>query len=1125
MFALLLNNSQPTMDEIERSLVGNISRCNGYRAVLEAFKAFTTCATNESNKFEPTLPKLQADILEPLVFNGMDVTWYVVPSMAWLKTLQIKHQDAMIVYGIPCLDDLKGTKTVLDVSRVGHSKKEGRGHYEVSANLTITEFIAKLKEITSVSNSCVLMEAIYALETTKTSQYRNARALGDAIKDCFELQVLLLSLGTTISILAAPHCKIMKFLGGDKAVPFKEALSNFHNFSVKSLNIPAFCKEENLLFYRIADRKANGHNVRCGAFLFSMEKKKLNSANASFGSKVRGVKEIEGFGGHLKGVACDDLNLLKEKVGKLSVDKLYKGIMDTFLLEVSMNANNTHNEMTSFFENRAVKKKQISSTQFKDCVVGDLKDCSAPFGRPVPSLQALSCATGQAAFTGDIPFQSHELALALVLSTIAYGKIKDIDASEALEMKGVERFICAKDVPEGCNSIKLMHFKDEHLFAEDMVEYEGDVIGAILAKDEKTARRAAALVKVQYEEMVPVVSLQDAIAKNTIMEAPEVCLDFAKGDINTALENSEKVISGSISTPRQEHFYEETNNILVVPTGEDDEFDIYLPTPSQFLVQTICAAVLMLPCHKLNVYTKRIGCSYGGKFARTVPFAAIVAFASKLVKKPIRAQLTRDEDIKLTGQRGEFIGKYTAGVRDGKLMGAKFEYAKNAGWSTDNSFDIANITLLTSDMCYDFPNFAANAKIYKTNTPSNTAFRGYGSPPAITVTENMMFDICAEMGYDPVEFRRNNFQQVGYVSHYEQVMEESDVTMADCFDDMIEMYKYYEVKAEVDNFNSRHKYKKRGIALIPNKYGIGMPGMYGQGGCLINIYVDGSVMVSVGGVEMGQGLHTKIVQIVSHELGLPLSRIRMAASTNRTIPNPIPTGGSTGADLSGNAARDACLNILKKLAPLKEAQPKAPWEMLVGMAFASKINLSTIGYFGVPGEKFQYDDATGKGRRFWYYTTGATMSVVEVDLLTGQHALLKSAIIMDVGESPNPAIDIANIEAAFIQGYGWLAMEDAQFDSKGLLRSRGHDEYSCPTIADCPQEFDVALLRGRKKIKQILYSSKGVGEPPFNNGAVVFFAIKDALLAAHRANGGKGTINLNTPATPANVMEAIEKIL
>lgn len=362
-------------------------------------------------------------------------------------------------------------------------------------------------------------------------------------------------------------------------------------------------------------------------------------------------------------------------------------------------------------------------------------------------------------------------------------------------------------------------------------------------------------------------------------------------------------------------------------------------------------------------------------------------------------------------------------------------------------------------------------------------------------------------------------QQPGYETHFGQILDESDVTMAGCMDEVIKNSKYYQIKQEVEEFNLNNRWKKRGVYVIPNKYGVGMPQMYAQNGALVHIYLDGSVLISHAGIECGQGLHTKMIQIVSHELGIPMDKIRVSESANDKVPNPIPTGGSSAADLNGNALRDACAQINERLNTFREANPKAPWEMIVGMAFGSRVNLSAYGYYAVPQELCNFDHVTKKGRRWWYFTTGAACSLVEIDVLTGEHTLLSANIVMDVGEAINPAIDIANIEAAFIQGYGWVSMEDTLYGPDGKLTTRGHDEYNMPTIADCPREFNVTLLKG-KKTKHVLYSSKGIGEPPFFNGVSVYFAVKDAVLAARRDAGLAGKFILEQPTTPDNVRQA-----
>ena len=449
---------------------------------------------------------------------------------------------------------------------------------------------------------------------------------------------------------------------------------------------------------------------------------------------------------------------------------------------------------------------------------------------------------------------------------------------------------------------------------------------------------------------------------------------------------------------------------------------------------------------------------------------------------------------------------------------------KNAGWNSDASPDIVATSMMHLDNSYEFPTYRVNTKTCKTNTPSNTAFRAYGAPPAMTITENMIYDACVELNMDPLQFRRDNLQRAGWENHYGQVMTEGDVTMPACLDEVVRRCDYHNLKQQVEEFNLNNKWRKRGVYILPNKYGIGVPNMYAQNGCLVHIYLDGSVLISHGGVEMGQGLHTKMLQVVSTELGVPMSRIRVADSSNDKVPNAMPTGGSTGADLNGNALRDACQQIMARLAPIRAAAggDKAPWEMVVGMAFGSRINLSAVGYYAVPPEQgIGFDPVSKKGKRWWYYTVGAACALVEIDVLTGEHTLLSTEMVVDVGQAINPAIDIANIEAAFIQGYGWISMENTTFSPEGKLLTRGHSEYNMPSIADCPTKFNVTLLKSEIR-QHLLYSSKGIGEPPFFNGVSVYFAIKEAVRAARQDANLTGTFSLCQPTTPENVLKACQ---
>jgi xanthine dehydrogenase molybdopterin-binding subunit B len=536
-------------------------------------------------------------------------------------------------------------------------------------------------------------------------------------------------------------------------------------------------------------------------------------------------------------------------------------------------------------------------------------------------------------------------------------------------------------------------------------------------------------------------------------------------------------------------------------------------------VQHTVASTLGLPFNRVQVFVKRVGCSYGGKMARFIGATCAAALGAQLTGRPVRCHLTRDEDNRITGQRGEFRGHYRLGVTDGKITGAHYQLYKNAGWNSDASPDIMATTMIHLDAAYEFPTFHTQGEVLKTNTPSNTAFRAYGAPPGMTITENMLYDACVELSLDPLQFRRDNLQKPGYVTHFGQEMEETDVTMAACMDEVVARTDYNNLRQRVEEFNLNNTWRKRGVYLIPNKYGLGMPQMFSQGFALVHVFLDGSVMINHAGVECGQGLHTKMLQIVATELGIPMSRITVSDSANDKVPNPIPTGGSSTADLNGNALKDACKQIMDRLASFRAANEKAPWEMLVGMAFASRVNLSSYGYYSVPGDRGFFDQATKKGRRWWYYTVGAACSVVEIDVLTGEHTLLSTDLVMDVGQAINPALDIANIEASFMQGYGWISMEDTTFSAEGKLLTRGHDEYNVPCIADCPERFNVTLLKSESR-QHILYSSKGIGEPPFFNGVSVYFAIKEAVRAARRDAGLTGKFTLRLPATPENVLES-----
>ena len=1106
MFGLLLNKEQPLPEDIRNCLVGNLSRCNGYRAVLEAFHHFSKTPNNEKVKFESSLPPLVSDSSETVDIGLSRIQWYKVPSIAKLITLQQNRPSGKLIYGLPSLSKLKKVQTVYDVSNIILPQSALKSCLAVPSNTTLTDFIAEMTSNASSTNPCVSMELKYALESIKTHQYRNKIAIADVLQESSIFRAILMSLNASLNIM-----KEFKTY----TAPLTEA--NTKGITT-SINIPAIPGNRVLLYQRVAGRKANGYDFQVGVMSLDLTKGTFENSSVIVANWKTDELELDQVEQLIDGQEPHDIESIIEKLKNLNFP--HKGVILRLLIDLGDLLNSK--DYIKSFEQRKERFFPIKSTQFSEQVKGSFCKSVTPIGKPEATTQGIDCASGKALFTEDIMHFKHELYFAPVLSEVGHGKIKCVDASPALRIKGVVRYVSSKDVPRGKNKFKVAGLEDEKVFAENIVEFDGDMIGAILAVDEATARQAANMVEVEIEELVPIVTLNHAIEEETFWDLTEENMtSIEKGNVDEAFKKSDRVVNGYIKTPRQEHFYEETNNILVVPKGERNEIDVYAATSNQLQTQHIIANVLNLPFHKVNVFTRRVGCSFGGKINKQIPFYAAVALAASLENKPVRCRLTRDQDMKLVGQRGEFLGRYTVGVKAGKISGVKVELHKNAGWNTDNSPGIIAKAMCQFENGYNLPNLAIEGKIYQTNTASNTAFRGYGAPPSLVITENMIFDICAEMEFDAFEFRYNNLQKEGYTTAYKQVMTAEDVTHILCLDEMVEICQYHSIKKDVDTFNATNKFVKRGLSLIPNKYGIAFENEFGQGACLLNIYIDGTVSLVVNGIELGQGLYVKMMQIASQELGVPMTKIHMSDATNKATPNPIPTGASSTADLSGNAVRNACKKINDRLAPLHKAVPDASWEKYIDMAFAKRINLSATGYYRTPDEKYTFDPVTKVGRRWWYFTCGAAFSLVEVDLLTGEHTLLKANVIMDIGESINPAIDIANIESAFIQGYGYMAMEDTLFDKKGRLVSRGHDEYNIPSIADCPREFNVHLLKGNKQEKCLLYSSKAIGEPPYFSGASVFFAVKDALLSAHRESGNTGTINLEAPCTPMNVLKTV----
>ncbi|KAB0379218.1 hypothetical protein FD755_007002 [Muntiacus reevesi] len=743
-----------------------------------------------------------------------------------------------------------------------------------------------------------------------------------------------------------------------------------------------------------------------------------------------------------------------------------------------------------------------------------------PVGRPIMHLSGLKHATGEAEFCDDIPVVDKELCMALVTSARAHAKIISIDLSEALEMPGVVDVITAKDIP-GTNGSE-----DDKLLAVDEVLCVGQIICAVVAETDVQAKRAIEKIKITYEELEPIIlTIEDAIKHNSFL-CPERKLE--QGNIEEAFEKVDQIVEGEVHVGGQEHFYMETQTVLVIPKTEDKELDIYVSSQDPAHVQKTVSSTLNIPSNRITCHVKRVGGGFGGKIGRPAVFGAIAAVGALKTGHPIRLVLDREDDMLITGGRHPLFGKYKVGfMNNGRIKALDIECFINGGCTLDDSELVTEFLILKLENAYKIRNLRFRGRACLTNLPSNTAFRGFGFPQGTLVTESCITAVAAKCGLPPEKIREKNMYQTVDKTIYKQAFNPENLIR--CWNECLDTSSFHNRRMQVEEFNKKNYWKKRGIAVIPMKFSVGFVATsYHQAAALVHIYTDGSVLVTHGGNELGQGIHTKMLQVASRELKIPMSYLHICETSTATVPNTIATAASIGADTNGRAVQNACQILLKRLEPIIKKNPEGAWEEWIEAAFEQRISLSATGYFR--GYKAFMDWEKGEGDPFPYYVYGAACSEVEIDCLTGAHKVrlisfridwldlltvqgtLKN-IVMDACCSLNPAIDIGQVEGAFIQGMGLYTTEELKYSPEGVLYSRGPDEYKIPTISDVPEEFNVSLLPS-SQTPLTLYSSKGLGESGMFLGSSVFFAITDAVAAARKERDIAEDFTVRSPATP-----------
>ena len=525
-----------------------------------------------------------------------------------------------------------------------------------------------------------------------------------------------------------------------------------------------------------------------------------------------------------------------------------------------------------------------------------------------------------------------------------------------------------------------------------------------------------------------------------------------------------------------------------------------------------------MQANKVLTRVKRLGGGFGGKETRSVQLAGICAVAAKKTKRPVRCMLNRDEDIVTSGQRHPFLARWKVAVNnDGKLQALDADVFANAGWSQDLSGAVVDRALSHSDGCYLIPNVHVRGRLAKTNTVSNTAFRGFGGPQGMFISESYMEEVADRLGMPVEKLREINFYKPHEITHFNQELKDWHVPLM--YQQVLQEADYAARRKDVDQFNKEHKWKKRGLAIIPTKFGISFTALFlNQAGALVHIYHDGSVLVAHGGTEMGQGLHTKMTMIAAQALGVPLEDVFISETATNTVANTSSTAASASSDLNGYAVFNACEQISKRLQPYKEKLgKKATMKELAHAAYFDRVNLSANGYYRTPDIGYTWGPNTGQ--MFYYFTQGVTAAEVEIDTLTGDWTCRRADIKMDVGRSINPAIDYGQIEGAFVQGQGLFTTEETLWHrASGQLFTKGPGTYKIPGFRDIPQQFNVSLLKDVEwENLRTIQRSRGVGEPPLFMGSSVFFAIRDALRAARAQYGVDEVLSLQSPATPERI--------
>jgi xanthine dehydrogenase large subunit len=737
--------------------------------------------------------------------------------------------------------------------------------------------------------------------------------------------------------------------------------------------------------------------------------------------------------------------------------------------------------------------------------------------RPLRHDSAEGHVAGSALYVDDLPEPPGTLHLAFGLAADGHARLTGLDLTRVRAAPGVVAVFTAADIP-GENNVGPV-FHDDRLFAEDEILYPGQPLFVVAATGNRAARVAARLAKAETEPLPAFVTIAEALEAGSELEDAQI---MARGDARTALASAPHRLQGSVEMGGQEHFYLEGQAAFATP-GEAGQLHVVSSTQHPSEVQHLIAALLGLSSADVTVEVRRMGGAFGGKETQAAAYAAACALVAAKTGRPARIRADRDDDMVMTGKRHDFTADYDVGFDgEGRIEGIKIALASRCGATADLSLAINDRAMFHADNCYYLPAVEIVSRRLKTHSVSNTAFRGFGGPQGMMAIERAIDAIAAHLGHDPLAVRQANLYGPGRdVTPYHMTIE--DNVAPEIIAELAETAGYAARREAVAAFNASHRVLRKGLALTPVKFGISFTTTHlNQAGALVLVYADGSIHLNHGGTEMGQGLMIKVAQVVADVFAVPIGQVKITSTRTDKVPNTSATAASSGADLNGMAARNAAETIRKRLDAFAATQAgSASWTFaeLCRRAHLARISLAATGFYATP--KIEYDRASHRGRPFLYFAYGAALSEVVIDTLTGEHRVVAVDILHDVGRSLNPAIDLGQIEGGFIQGMGWLTIEELVFDDRGRLLTHAPSTYKIPTAGDRPSHMDIRIFERGENVEETIHRSKAVGEPPLMLAISVFSALTQAVAAAAP---GKGLPRLDAPATPERILAAIEEL-